>query len=130
MKRLWWAAAVTTAVFLLASGPRARATVEMQNTAKKLGYPVKNCLYCHASPHAVEKMKEKAREIGMGSGNCLLCHGQEIPATLNDRGLWLVAEKARREAEELDMAWLADYQEPSPEESPEPEDEGPVTVAP
>jgi len=120
MKGWWMAGGLTVAVLLLASGPRATATVEMQNAAKKLGYPVKNCLYCHATPHAVEKMKEKAQELGISSGNCLLCHGNEIPATLNDRGQWLVEEKARRGAEKMDMAWLDDYKEPSSEEDAEP----------
>ena len=38
------------ALSVLAGGPRALATVEMQNEAKALGYSVKNCLYCHATP--------------------------------------------------------------------------------
>lgn len=92
--------------------PRARATVGMQNEAKKLGFPVKNCLYCHASPHAVEEMKETARALDVAEGNCLLCHGSKVPSTLNDRGEWLVAEKARRKAEQAEMAWLAEYVEP------------------
>jgi hypothetical protein len=100
---------------------RARATVGMQNEAKALGYPVKNCLYCHATPHAVEKMKEKADELDMSEGNCLLCHGAEIPAALNHRGEWLVEEKGRRNADEADMAWLKDYVEPKPEEPTAPQ---------
>jgi hypothetical protein len=94
----------------------AGATVEMQNEAKALGYPVKNCIYCHASPHAAEKMKETARELHISNGNCLLCHGANIPAALNHRGQWLVDEKTRRGADEEDMAWLKDYVEPPPEE--------------
>ena len=82
----------------------------------QLGFPAHNCLYCHASPHAVEKMKEKAKELQMAEGNCLLCHGEDIPARLNDRGQWLVDEKARREVETVDMAWLKDYVEPPPDE--------------
>jgi mono/diheme cytochrome c family protein len=103
-------------LILLAAGPPARATVEMQDEAKALGWPVHNCLYCHASPHAVEKMKDKARELDMAQGNCLLCHGREIPATLNDRGQWLVEERDRRDVEKMDMAWLKDYKEPPPGE--------------
>ena len=38
---------------------RAGATVEMQNQAKTLGFAVKNCLYCHASPHAAEAMQDE-----------------------------------------------------------------------
>lgn len=117
MRRTWFTAgSAIAALALLAMGPRAGATVEMQNAAKALGFPLKNCVYCHASPHAVEKMKETARELGMSAGNCLQCHGADIPAALNDRGEWLVAEKERRHADKMDMAWLKDYKEPPPEE--------------
>ena len=101
----------------LVPGPAA-ATVDMQNQAKKLGFEVHNCLHCHASPHAVEKMKEKAKVAGMSEGNCLVCHGANIPIALNQRGEWLVAEKARRGAKECDMAWLRDYKEPAPGAKP------------
>jgi mono/diheme cytochrome c family protein len=120
--RDWLAVGLVMGVLGLALGtPAARATVEMQNQAKKLGFPLKNCVYCHASPHAVEKMKETARELNMSDGNCLQCHGADIPTTLNDRGRWLVAEKKRRKADEFDMAWLNDYEEPDDEETPAPE---------
>jgi hypothetical protein len=99
----------------------ARATVEMQKEAKKLGFAVRNCLHCHATPHAVDEMKEKARELGMSDGNCLLCHGADIPTALNDRGEFLVSEKARREADRFEMKWLADYVEPSEGEDAEEE---------
>jgi hypothetical protein len=117
-RRLWKATLLVGALGLLLFGGRARATVDMQHEAKALGFPVKNCLYCHATPHAVEKMKEKAHELDMSDGNCLLCHGGDIPATLNDRGRWLVEEKARRNADEFSMAWLKDYVEPKPSEEP------------
>ena len=93
---------------------RAGATVEMQVAAKKLGYPVVNCLYCHATSHSVDVMKQKAKALSMSDGNCLACHGANIPAKLNDRGHWLVAEKTKRSAKECDMAWLRDYKEPTP----------------
>ena len=96
----------------------AGATVEMQNQAKKLGFEVHNCLYCHASPHAIEKMKEKAKATGMAEGNCLACHGANIPASLNHRGEFLVTEKGRRTAKEWDMAWLRDYKEPVAPKAP------------
>jgi mono/diheme cytochrome c family protein len=101
------------AAFVLAASP-AGATVEMQNQAKKIGLTVKNCLDCHASPHAVDVMHKKAHDLGMTDGNCLACHGTKIPAALNRRGEWLVAEKARRGAKEFDMAWLRDYKETAP----------------
>jgi mono/diheme cytochrome c family protein len=105
-------------LFVLASS--AGATVEMQNQAKKLGFAVKNCLYCHASPHATEAMKQKARAARVSEGNCLACHGNDIPAALNHRGDWLVAQKAPRGAKVCDMAWLRDYKEPAPAPKPTP----------
>jgi hypothetical protein len=30
-------------------------------------------------------------------------------STLNDRGKWLVAEKEKRGAKEIDVVWLKDY---------------------
>jgi mono/diheme cytochrome c family protein len=118
--RRWLVAGFSIAAlgFVLTT-PTVRATVEMQNQAKKLGFPLKNCTYCHASPHAIEQMKETAHEVGLSEGNCLQCHGADIPSTLNDRGEWLVAEKERRGAEEFDMAWLKDYKESKPEKEPE-----------
>lgn len=105
-------ALLCAAIGLLAS--RSQATVEMEVQAKKLGFPVVNCLYCHATAHAVDAMKQKAKSLNMNDGNCLACHGANIPAKLNDRGHWLVAEKARRAAKAWDMAWLRDYKEPTP----------------
>jgi mono/diheme cytochrome c family protein len=101
---------------LLTSG--AGATVEMQNQARKLGFAVKNCLYCHASPHAAEAMQAKARALKIQEGNCLACHGNNIPASLNRRGDWLVTQKGARGASACDMAWLKDYKEPTPEPKP------------
>jgi hypothetical protein len=92
----------------------AAATVEMQIDAKKLGFTSVNCLYCHATAHSVEVMKDRAKALKMNDGNCLACHGGNIPAKLNDRGNWLVAEKGRRKARECDMAWLKEYKEPAP----------------
>lgn len=96
----------------------AQATVEMQHRAKKLGFTVKNCLYCHASPHAAEAMQTKARALKIQEGNCLACHGNNIPAALNHRGDWLVAQKRARGASACDMEWLKDYKEPTPEPKP------------
>jgi hypothetical protein len=106
--------AVPLVAALSMATPRADATVEMQNRAKQLGFPVQNCLYCHATPHSVDVMKQKAKTLNMSDGNCLACHGANIPAKLNDRGHWLVAEKTKRSAKECDMAWLRDYKEPTP----------------
>jgi mono/diheme cytochrome c family protein len=105
--------AVSLAASVLWAG-RVEGTVDMQVQAKKLGFNVVNCLYCHATPHAVDKMKDKAKALAMADGNCLACHGANIPATLNDRGHWLVAEKRKRGAKECDMVWLREYKEPTP----------------
>lgn len=105
------AALLLAVMFSLATG--AEATVEMQVEAKKLGYAVGNCLYCHATSHSVDVMKQKAKSLSMNDGNCLACHGANIPAKLNDRGHWLVAEKARRGARACQMSWLREYKEPA-----------------
>jgi mono/diheme cytochrome c family protein len=102
--------------WLLAAG--SQATVEMEVQARKLGFPAANCLYCHATPHAVEAMKQKAKALNINEGNCLACHGANIPAKLNARGHWLLAEKQRRGAKQLDMAWLREYKEASPSPAP------------
>ncbi len=94
--------------------PFARATVEMQDQAKRLGFAVHNCLYCHATAHSVDAMKQKAKSLNMSDGNCLACHGSKIPAKLNDRGNWLATERVKRGAKVADMAWLQEYKEPVP----------------
>jgi hypothetical protein len=88
----------------------------MQVQAKKLGFVVQNCLYCHASPHATEVMKKKAKALDMSDGNCLACHGANIPAKLSDRGQWLAAERVKRGAKAADMVWLREYKEPAPKD--------------
>ena len=52
--------------------------------AKRLGYPAKDCTYCHVS-------------LQGGSDK------------LNARGEWMVAEKVRRDAVAVDVKWLKDY---------------------
>jgi hypothetical protein len=59
-------------------------------------------------------MQKKAKELGIaGVTDCMSCHGEKLPKkgamTLNDRGKWLVAEKEKRGAKEVDVAWLKDY---------------------
>lgn len=109
------------AVLALALGATpGEATVEMQKQAKGLGFAVQNCLYCHASPHATEVMKAKAKAARVSEGNCLACHGNNIPAALNQRGEWLVAQKIARQAKACDMAWLKDYKDPAAEPKAKP----------
>lgn len=59
-------------------------------------------------------MQKKAKELGIaGVTDCMSCHGEKLPKkgamTLNDRGKWLVAEKEKRGAKEVDVAWLKEY---------------------
>ena len=62
------------------------ATMDMQKKAKEAGFKVENCMYCH-----VDKLPKKNA------------------STLTDRGKWLVAEKDKRKAKEVDVTWLKDY---------------------
>jgi hypothetical protein len=58
-------------------------------------------------------MQKKAKELGLPATDCTYCHGEKMPkkdaATYNDRGKWLQAEKDKRSAKEVDVAWLKDY---------------------
>lgn len=62
------------------------ATLEHQKQAKAAGVEVKNCQYCH-----VDKLPKK--------------DSHEV----NDVGKWLVAEKEKRGAKDVDGAWVKDY---------------------
>ena len=59
--------------------------------------------------------KGKAAGIEM-TGGCVYCHVEKLPktgaVTNNDRGKWLIAEKDKRKAKEIDPVWLKDYVEP------------------
>jgi hypothetical protein len=81
-------AAWSVAVACLAGAGSAHATMPMQKQAKEAGFPATNCLYCHA-----DKLPKKGA------------------AAVNDRGKWLVGEKDRRKASEVDVTWLKDYVE-------------------
>ncbi len=66
---------------------------------------------------ATMPMGKKAKEAGYAeAAKCTYCHGEALPkkgaSTLNDRGKWLVAEKDKRKAAEVDAAWLKEYKEP------------------
>ena len=111
--------------------PKATATDQMQKQAKALGFPIADCLDCHASPHSKELMEKRAESVGFLLHNCSGCHGTKVPRTLNDRGSWLVGEKKRRNAPEFDMAWLKDYvpapadAKPTPKPAPKAEKKSP-----
>jgi hypothetical protein len=54
-------------------------------------------------------------EEGYPAQTCLFCHNEKLPkkeaVTHNERGQWLVAEKGKRKAKEVDASWLKDYVE-------------------
>jgi hypothetical protein len=64
---------------------------------------------------ATMDMQKKAKAAGFPATNCLYCHGEKLPkkgaVTHNERGKWLIAEKAKRNAKEVDASWLKDYVE-------------------
>jgi hypothetical protein len=81
------AGAFAFAIALSGAGP-AHATLDMQKKAKEQGFPVKDCLYCHG-----EKLPKKGA------------------VTNNERGKWLVDEKTKRKAKQVDVSWLKEYVE-------------------
>lgn len=62
------------------------ATLPLQKKAKEAGFPATNCQYCH-----VEKLPKKGA------------------VSHNERGKWLIAQKEKKAAKEVDPAWLKDY---------------------
>lgn len=62
------------------------------------------------------EIQKKAKAAGIEVTGCTTCHMEKLPkkdaATFNDRGKWLVAEKDKRKAKEVDPAWLKAYVEP------------------
>jgi hypothetical protein len=60
-------------------------------------------------------MQKQAKGAGVPVDNCLYCHGEKMPkkgaSTLNERGRWLMSEKDKRKAKEVDGAWLKEYVE-------------------
>jgi hypothetical protein len=63
--------------------------------------------------HATLPIQKKAKEAGFAATNCQFCHVEKLPkkgaVTHNERGKWLLAEKAKRKAAEVDPSWLKDY---------------------
>ena len=56
------------------------------------------------------------KDMGLPAENCLYCHTEKMPKkdtfkvdALNDRGKWLMDEKAKKNAPEVDPTWLKDY---------------------
>jgi hypothetical protein len=58
-------------------------------------------------------IQKKAKELGFAAQNCMFCHNEKLPkkdaVTHNERGKWLLAEKEKRKAKEVDVSWLKDY---------------------
>ncbi len=58
-------------------------------------------------------IQKKAKELGFDATNCMYCHNEKLPkkgaVSHNERGKWLLAEKDKRKAKEVDPAWLKDY---------------------
>jgi hypothetical protein len=56
---------------------------------------------------------EESEGAGLPADNCLYCHNEKLPkkgaVTHNTRGEWLVAEKEKRHAKEVDANWLKYY---------------------
>jgi hypothetical protein len=52
------------------------------------------------------------KAVKFGAKNCLYCHKESAGGEgWNERGQWLIAEKERRKADDIDVEWLADYKE-------------------
>lgn len=61
-------------------------------------------------------MVKKAKDLGITSvQNCQSCHVDKLPKKdahkVNERGQWLVDQKEKRKAKEIDVAWLKEYVE-------------------
>lgn len=93
MRLLGRAVALFALPAFLAGAGEAWATLDMQKKAKAAGFQATNCQYCH-----VEKLPKKGA------------------VTHNDRGKWLIDEKDKRKAKEIDFAWLKDYVEKKADE--------------
>ena len=92
----------------------------MKSTASRIGLGVgllalAALVVSPGSATATMPLQKKAKELGFEAANCLYCHGEKLPkkgaVTHNDRGKWLVAEKDKRKAKQIDPAWLKDYVE-------------------
>ncbi len=63
---------------------------------------------------ATMQMQKAAKDAGFADvTNCMACHGEKLPKkdahTFNERGKWLMAEKDKRKAKEVDVNWLKEY---------------------
>lgn len=62
---------------------------------------------------ATMPLQKKAKELGFAADNCMYCHNEKLPkkgaVTQNARGEWLIAEKKKQHAKEVDVNWLKYY---------------------
>jgi hypothetical protein len=82
-------AAAAIYVALVALEATAWGKMEYFKKAKELGYPAHNCMYCHT----VKLPKKEGFS----------------PKELNERGKWLLEQKEKHKAKEVDVTWLKDY---------------------
>ena len=68
----------------------AAATPQNMKQAKDAGFPAQNCQYCHVP--AVPKKEGFKPEVD-----------------LNERGKWLLSEKEKQKAKEVNPQWLKNY---------------------
>ena len=81
--------ALLAAAAILAVGSPANAKLTFPKKAKELGFTyIQNCASCH-----VDKMPKKESK------------GEPF----GEIGKWLLAQKAKNKATEVDVAWLKDY---------------------
>lgn len=62
--------------------------------------------------HAKLAWNKKAKAHDAGVTGCISCHSQEKPKKgepLSERGEWLVQQKEKLGAKQVDLAWLKDY---------------------
>ncbi len=56
---------------------------------------------------------KKARAFDAGVTGCTSCHVNEKPKKkgepLGERGKWLLEQKEKRQAKDMDLSWLKDY---------------------
>jgi hypothetical protein len=107
----------TALILFLGLTTVAAATPPIEKRAKEAGFPATDCQYCHSFDQ--KHMADKAKAMGISPLNCQACHAARLPKSgtdlFNDRGKWLVAEKTRRNAKDVDVNWLKDYVPPSPQ---------------
>jgi len=70
-------------------------------------------MFLGGTSNATPAIQKSAKAAGIAADNCMYCHAEKLPkkgaVTENDRGKWLVEEKTKRNAKEVDGAWLKEY---------------------